>query len=124
MSLGLADPDRILAGLVVNRRELDGLRGTLDELELPGSRFVFSRDPLLVFEDAVDLDLDLALFQVFYVGHDFEPAIRQNSLLQAGAADGCLRRLVKLHEFARAFDGVFRCVQLLIEPRAGGTASK
>src|SRR5208283_3629471 len=118
------DTDRVLEGQVVDRSELNGLGGALDENELPERRLVLARDSLLVFEDAVDLDLNPALFQVFHVGHDFETAIRQNPLLQAGAPDGDLCELVELHEFARAFDGVFRRVQLLIGPRIGGAAGK
>ena len=124
VSLRVTDAYRVFASLVVARSEPHGFGGSLGQFDFSERRFLFRREPLLVLEHAIHPYLKTPLFEILHVGNDLEAAVRKNALLEAGAFDADLRRLVQQHKLARALDGVFRRIQLVFGGRIGRAAGK
>jgi hypothetical protein len=96
-SPGLADADGIALGFIVHRYERDTFLSVLIQDEILEGSLV-EHEALAIFELAVELHLNPAVFTVAHIGGDLEPAIGQPLRLKAFASDRMLCAFVEQHE--------------------------
>ena len=105
----LPDADGVAHGLIVHRGESDALLGVFIEKEVLKGGAV-QHEPQAIFELAVDLDLDAAVYAVANVGGDLEAAVGEALGLEAVAGNGFLCAFVEQDESGDVFEVVDRCV--------------